>query len=337
MAPGFDPEFLSTTVSLPRLTAGEDDAVVVNGSSVIDYTHFSLAFSASRRFARWVAWNVDGKQMRKLSRSSMKFRLDPRVPSQMQVGDELYSDNRIDRGHVARRADLTWGSDSEANQANSDSFYFTNITPQVRRLQPVVPGRHLVGCVNRLPKPCPRAGTSLVGKQSSTANANAGTTLARPVRRTLPPQILAEPRGRLYRRPRLGSAAVGARPGRLRRRCPDLRVAAGRSGGERRPADEDLPQHDADDRARDPRQAVAVDAFDGGSGQPRPVGDYDALPQRVGERLGEGADHAADDDGRGVLGEGTQGGGTGARAESRQCPYPPNCEFSRGGASWWRR
>ncbi|GAA1379918.1 DNA/RNA non-specific endonuclease [Luteococcus sanguinis] len=132
MATGFDPKFLSTQVSLPAMSgAAADDAVVLNGSSVIDYTHFSLALSASRHLARWVAWNVDGKRMQKLSRSSMKFRLDPRVPHQMQVGDELYSDNRIDRGHVARRADLTWGSDAEAHQANSDSFYFTNITPQV--------------------------------------------------------------------------------------------------------------------------------------------------------------------------------------------------------------
>ena len=97
MATGFDPKFLSTQVSLPAMSgAAADDAVVVNGSSVIDYTHFSLALSASRRLARWVAWNVDGKRMQKLSRSSMKFRLDRRVPPQMQVGDELYSDNRID-------------------------------------------------------------------------------------------------------------------------------------------------------------------------------------------------------------------------------------------------
>ena len=98
---------------------------------MVDYTHFSLSMSASRRLALWVAWNVDGTTMKKLSRSKMKFRLDPRVPEDAQVGNELYADNRIDRGHLARRADLTWGSAAEAQAANSDSFYFTNIAPQV--------------------------------------------------------------------------------------------------------------------------------------------------------------------------------------------------------------
>ena len=45
--------------------------------------------------------------------------------------DELYSNNRVDRGHIARRADLIWGPHEEAQQANVDSFFFTNITPQL--------------------------------------------------------------------------------------------------------------------------------------------------------------------------------------------------------------
>ncbi|WP_140416538.1 DNA/RNA non-specific endonuclease, partial [Arthrobacter globiformis] len=56
---------------------------------------------------------------------------DPRIPGRFQCGDELYSDNRLDRGHLARRADLLWGDLTEAEQANKDSFFFTNITPQL--------------------------------------------------------------------------------------------------------------------------------------------------------------------------------------------------------------
>jgi endonuclease G len=43
----------------------------------------------------------------------------------------LYAGNRLDRGHIARRADLTWGGLSEAKKANKDSFFFTNIAPQM--------------------------------------------------------------------------------------------------------------------------------------------------------------------------------------------------------------
>ena len=46
------------------------------------------------------------------------------------MGDELYRNNPLDRGHLARRADLLWGSPAEARQANAESFYFTNIPPQ---------------------------------------------------------------------------------------------------------------------------------------------------------------------------------------------------------------
>ena len=52
---------------------------------------------------------------------------------QFQIGDELYASNPIDRGHLARRADLCWGTNAEANQANRDSFFFSNITPQHER------------------------------------------------------------------------------------------------------------------------------------------------------------------------------------------------------------
>jgi endonuclease G len=89
--------------------------------------------SKSRKFARWVAWNIDGSSMKKISRKSLKFKLDDRLDPADQAGDELYEGNRLDRGHIARSADLCWGSEYEAQKANRDSFYFTNITPQHER------------------------------------------------------------------------------------------------------------------------------------------------------------------------------------------------------------
>ena len=57
--------------------------------------------------------------------------MSPTVPPNCsKAGNELYSNNRLDRGHVARRVDLNWGSIAEAKKANKDSFFFTNITPQ---------------------------------------------------------------------------------------------------------------------------------------------------------------------------------------------------------------
>ena len=129
---GYAPKFLGPTINLPRLSAANrQDAVELSNSEVIKYTHFSLALSKSRQFAFWVAWNVDGGSLKKLSRSGIPFIFDPRISDEFQVGDELYGGNRLDRGHIARRADLLWGSMAEARRANVDSFFFTNITPQM--------------------------------------------------------------------------------------------------------------------------------------------------------------------------------------------------------------
>ncbi|HEX6346774.1 DNA/RNA non-specific endonuclease [Umezawaea sp.] len=128
---GYDADFLGTRVEAPALTAStKDDALLVGGTERIDYTHFSLAMSKSRRFALWVAWNVDGGSIQKLDRSGIPFVKDTRLPAESQVGDELYRNNRLDRGHLARRADLLWGSKAAARRANTDSFCFTNIAPQ---------------------------------------------------------------------------------------------------------------------------------------------------------------------------------------------------------------
>ncbi|MFD7445921.1 DNA/RNA non-specific endonuclease [Streptomyces sp. NPDC059909] len=129
---GYDTGFLAKRIDVPQLNAAiKDDAVQHGGSEVIPYTHFSLALSASRCFAFWVAWNIDGASLKRLSRNGIKFVKDPRIDDDVQIGNELYEANRLDRGHIARRADLLWGPPAEAKQANLDSFFYTNITPQM--------------------------------------------------------------------------------------------------------------------------------------------------------------------------------------------------------------
>jgi endonuclease G len=130
----FDPDFLGTPVAAP-VPLGEvgDDVLDIDGVTQWDYTHFSLAMSASRRLARWVGWHIDGLTLfpsESIPRAD-DFRLDPRLPAQAQTGEEVYAGNDLDRGHLARRSDLLWGSLDDARAANLDSFFFTNITPQM--------------------------------------------------------------------------------------------------------------------------------------------------------------------------------------------------------------
>ncbi|MGP5220590.1 DNA/RNA non-specific endonuclease [Arthrobacter rhombi] len=129
---GFNPCFLHKGVDTPLPSEAVcGDLLVWEEGTVLPYTHFSLAMSIARRFAYWVAWNIDGSALKRLSRQGIDFVYDQRIPATAQTGNDLYAGNRLDRGHLARRADLTWGSTAEAKQANKDSFTYTNITPQM--------------------------------------------------------------------------------------------------------------------------------------------------------------------------------------------------------------
>ncbi|HYJ84270.1 MAG TPA: DNA/RNA non-specific endonuclease [Allosphingosinicella sp.] len=129
---GYNPLFLRVPLPLPELSpAARKDALLFGGQPLIPYTHFSVCLSKSRRMARYVAWNIDGSRIVRTGRDD--FQLDPRIPAARQIGNEAYANNKLDRGHIARRADLVWGEVAEAKQANADSSYYTNIAPQHER------------------------------------------------------------------------------------------------------------------------------------------------------------------------------------------------------------
>lgn len=98
----------------------------------LGYTHFSVTMNPARRLAWWVAWNIDGYLLfPEVSRES-GFYPEQRIPAATQTLEAVYADNNLDRGHLARRADLLWGTTyAKAVAANHDSFCFTNITPQI--------------------------------------------------------------------------------------------------------------------------------------------------------------------------------------------------------------
>jgi endonuclease G len=132
---GYDPDFLRVTVA-PPLSGNDrnEDPSTAEPDERLAYTHFTVRMHPTRRLAWWVAWNIDGLTLfpsESISRSGERFKIDDRIPADSQTGEQAYDANDLDRGHIARRSDLLWGSTlTEAKNANSDSFYFTNITPQ---------------------------------------------------------------------------------------------------------------------------------------------------------------------------------------------------------------
>ncbi|WP_053128813.1 DNA/RNA non-specific endonuclease [Pseudomonas sp. MIACH] len=124
---GYAADFLSSFV-VPWPTADEalaDDVEPLR----LDYTHFSVTMSRSRRLALYVGVNIDGGQHVEIIRSNDTWAYDGRLPISAQVGEALYTNNGLDRGHLVRRQDPNWGD--EAKTANLDTFHFTNCSPQM--------------------------------------------------------------------------------------------------------------------------------------------------------------------------------------------------------------
>lgn len=130
---GYRADFLGDfTVPWPQLTEAYRDDLLPIPNSVedrLDYTHFSIAMSKSRRLALFVGVNIDGGSLVEVIRSRDRWSYDGRIPTEAQIGESLYADNLLDRGHLVRRQDPNWGPLAE--QANADTFHFTNCSPQM--------------------------------------------------------------------------------------------------------------------------------------------------------------------------------------------------------------
>jgi endonuclease G len=134
---GYDENFLRHKVPLPKLSAGlaglasvVDSAATGTSRFLLQYEHFSIAMHSERRLAIFTAVNIDGGAAKKIKRKGDKWGFDPRIAKSLQVGNELYAGNDLDRGHLVRRLDPAWGPGEEAKRAEVDTFFFTNSTPQ---------------------------------------------------------------------------------------------------------------------------------------------------------------------------------------------------------------
>jgi endonuclease G len=131
---GYDPGFLGPTVAHPELPCGLAEALApVTGTTdgILRYTHYSVRMHRSRRLAMYTAVNIDGRAARQVPRGRDQWRLDPRLAPELQVGNELYRRNKLDRGHLVRRLDPAWGDTFEdARAAADDTFFYTNCAPQ---------------------------------------------------------------------------------------------------------------------------------------------------------------------------------------------------------------
>lgn len=132
---GYDRQFLGEALALPKLSAEHqaDVAPLLSdpSQSELKYTHFSVVMSKMRRLPYLTAVNIDGAQLKSVARKDRWF-IDQRLARENQLGNEAYTNNDLDKGHMVRRLDPVWGDD--AVQADADTFVYTNCALQHKDL-----------------------------------------------------------------------------------------------------------------------------------------------------------------------------------------------------------
>ncbi|MCO5366182.1 DNA/RNA non-specific endonuclease [Pseudomonas alliivorans] len=129
---GYAENFLGDFVvpwPVPDTELAADVYPLKNAGDRLDYMHFSITMSRSRRLALYVGVNIDGDSSVEVKRSNDAWSYDGRLPAEAQIGESLYASNLLDRGHLVRRQDPNWGKDAQT--ANADTFHFTNCSPQM--------------------------------------------------------------------------------------------------------------------------------------------------------------------------------------------------------------
>lgn len=134
---GFDSTFLGEDSEVPRPTLTKNKRDILkfefDGKTrkYLDYQHFSVLMSKGRRMCRLSACNIDGESSRKKQRKGWRY--DPRIPKSAQIMRECYGNPpKFSRGHMTRRLDPVWGSNSASIKGNTDSMHVTNATPQIQ-------------------------------------------------------------------------------------------------------------------------------------------------------------------------------------------------------------
>lgn len=92
---------------------------------VIRHFGYSLAYNEECEQAAWIAYSLTKIETSGIIERGDNFSIDPKVLTGSATKDD-YLKSGFDRGHLAPAADMKW-----AEQAMDESFYFSNMSPQL--------------------------------------------------------------------------------------------------------------------------------------------------------------------------------------------------------------
>jgi DNA/RNA endonuclease G (NUC1) len=147
---GYDENFLQTTLVRAKSQAGGTGAITIpmprlvgassetayDGGRPLASINFSIVLDAIRRMPVISAVNLQRSRIVPLVRARDQFRLDPRVPPDLQIAPALFRGTGLDRGDLVSARDIAWGEGfpDDPEEAGRIAFgattVMTNVTPQ---------------------------------------------------------------------------------------------------------------------------------------------------------------------------------------------------------------
>ena len=105
---------------------------VIASEEIIKRKHYTLSYNESHEVANWVAYELDHFKIQNCVKRTNSFKPDPLVSTGSAVASD-YKGSGFDRGHLVPAGDMKF-----SKEAMSDTFYFSNMTPQPPRFNQVI-------------------------------------------------------------------------------------------------------------------------------------------------------------------------------------------------------
>lgn len=134
---GYDPLFTGKKLLLPGIPAAVCAPLKTGSGKEIKYIHYSSFLHKTRQLPLLCASNIRGEGYNAPNRAGDEpWDYSEQVLPSYQLDNAFYGNdkNTFDRGHVVRRVDPCWGDDSIVDQAEAETFRWTNCTPQHKKL-----------------------------------------------------------------------------------------------------------------------------------------------------------------------------------------------------------
>lgn len=121
-----------TTITPLNLPKGVEQPRVLTDAKqqILHREGHTLSYNPEYRIPNWVAWVLTKEKAESTQASRYdKFVPDPEVNEWATAYDEDYRGSGFDRGHMVPAGDVRW-----SHKAMRESFYFSNICPQNRKM-----------------------------------------------------------------------------------------------------------------------------------------------------------------------------------------------------------